>query len=52
MKELARRFRTDDAQQIAEHALTLRTTAHVKRYLAAQLRAIAPNLMAMLDTAS
>ena len=50
IKELAAHLSHDKAQQILEHALNLKTTSHVKRYLAEQLRAISPRL-AMLDTA-
>lgn len=50
IKELASHLTQDKAAQILEHALSLKTTAHVKRYLADQLQQISPRL-AMLDTA-
>jgi phosphotransferase system enzyme I (PtsI) len=50
MKELAAHLTADSARQVLRKALTLRTTAAVKRYMAEQLAEIAPNL-AMLDTA-
>jgi phosphotransferase system enzyme I (PtsI) len=50
IKELAAHLTTDAAQQILRRAMTLRTTAAVKRYMAEQLGKIAPNLQ-MLDTA-
>ena len=50
VKELAAHLTKDAAQQILRRAMTLRTTAAVKRYMAEQLGKIAPNLQ-MLDTA-
>lgn len=50
MKELAAHLTEESARQILRKALTLRTTSAVKRYMAAQLAVLAPNL-AMLDTA-
>jgi phosphoenolpyruvate-protein phosphotransferase (PTS system enzyme I) len=50
MKELAAHLTEESARQILRKALTLRTTAAVKRYMAEQLADLAPNL-AMLDTA-
>lgn len=50
IKELASHLSQQRAEQILEHALSLKTTAHVKRYLADQLQEISPRL-AMLDTA-
>jgi phosphotransferase system enzyme I (PtsI) len=50
IKELVSHLTQDRAGQILEHALGLKTTAHVKRYLADQLQLISPQL-AMLDTA-
>jgi phosphotransferase system enzyme I (PtsI) len=50
VKELASQLTVAKAKQVFEHALQLKTTAHVKRYLATQLRQISPKL-GMLDTA-
>ncbi len=50
IKELAAHLSQDMARQILQHALSLKTTGHVKRYMAEQLQAISPRL-AMLDTA-
>jgi phosphotransferase system enzyme I (PtsI) len=50
MKELAAHLTQEQARKILRKALTLRTTAAVKRYMAEQLSLIAPNLQ-MLDTA-
>ena len=50
IKELAAHLTRASAQQILRRAMTLRTTAAVKRYMAEQLGKIAPNLQ-MLDTA-
>jgi phosphotransferase system enzyme I (PtsI) len=50
MKELAAHLTEEQARKILRKALTLRTTAAVKRYMAEQLSIIAPNLQ-MLDTA-
>lgn len=50
MKELAAHLTEEIARRVLRKALTLRTTAAVKRYMAEQLAIIAPNL-AMLDTA-
>jgi len=44
MKELAAHLTTDQARLLLRRAMTLRTTAAVKRYMAEQLRIIAPNL--------
>ena len=44
MKELASRLTINDAQDILQHALRLRTTANVKRFMADRLREIAPGL--------
>jgi phosphotransferase system enzyme I (PtsI) len=44
IKELARMLSTDSAYEISSHAVGLRTTRDVKRYLAGQLQRIAPNL--------
>lgn len=49
MKELAAHLTVESTQQILRRAMTLRTTAAVKRYMAEQLNKIAPNLQ-MLDT--
>lgn len=50
IKELASLVTVAHAKAIFQHALRLKTTEQVKRYLAKQVRQIAPNL-AMLDTA-
>jgi phosphotransferase system enzyme I (PtsI) len=50
MKELAAHLTEETARRVLRKALTLRTTAAVKRYLADELSQIAPNLQ-MLDTA-
>jgi phosphotransferase system enzyme I (PtsI) len=44
IKELAAHLTLDSARQILRRAMTLRTTAAVKRYMAEQLAKIAPNL--------
>ncbi|MCI0632272.1 MAG: phosphoenolpyruvate--protein phosphotransferase, partial [Phycisphaerales bacterium] len=49
MKDLAAHLTQEDARQVLRKALTLRTTAAVKRFMAEQLARIAPNLR-MLDT--
>jgi phosphotransferase system enzyme I (PtsI) len=50
MKELAAHLTEEGARKVLRKALTLRTTAAVKRFMAEQLLDIAPNLQ-MLDTA-
>jgi phosphotransferase system enzyme I (PtsI) len=50
MKELAAHLTEEIARRVLRKALTLHTTVAVKRYMAEQLQAIAPNLQ-MLDTA-
>jgi phosphotransferase system enzyme I (PtsI) len=50
IKELARHISESEARSILDGAMNLKTTAHVNRFMAAQLKRIAPNL-AMLDTA-
>ena len=50
MTELTAHLTEELARRILRKALTLRTTTAVKRYMAEQLSAIAPNLQ-MLDTA-
>jgi phosphotransferase system enzyme I (PtsI) len=50
IKELAAHLTEEAGRRILRKALTLRTTAAVKRFMAEQLAQIAPNL-AMLDTA-
>jgi phosphotransferase system enzyme I (PtsI) len=49
MKDLAAHLTMDDARHVLRRALTLRTTAAVKRFMADELARIAPNLR-MLDT--
>jgi phosphoenolpyruvate-protein phosphotransferase (PTS system enzyme I) len=49
MKDLAAHLTAEDARHVLRKALTLRTTAAVKRFMAEQLARIAPNLR-MLDT--
>ncbi len=49
MKDLAAHLTQEDARMVLRKALTLRTTAAVKRFMAEQLGRIAPNLR-MLDT--
>jgi phosphotransferase system enzyme I (PtsI) len=49
MKDLAAHLNEDMTRTILRKALTLRTTAAVKRYMSEQLAEIAPNLR-MLDT--
>lgn len=44
IKELASLLSQDKASQILEHALGLKSTAHVKRYMADQLHQISPRL--------
>ena len=51
MKELAAHLDAATAERILQHALQLKTTAHVKRYMHAQLHELAPNLE-LLDTMS
>lgn len=50
IKELATHLTEEVGRQVLRKALTLRTTAAVKRYMAEELGKIAPNLQ-MLDTA-
>lgn len=50
IKELASHLTVDLAREIFMHSLQLKTTVHVKRYLADQLKRISPKL-GMLDTA-
>ena len=47
-EELAAHLTLESARQVLRKAMTLRTTAGVKRYMAEQLSRIAPNLR-MLD---
>ena len=49
IKDLAAHLTTETARRILRKAMTLRTTAAVKRFMADQLSSIAPNLQ-MLDT--
>jgi phosphotransferase system enzyme I (PtsI) len=49
MKDLAAHLTEADARQVLRRAMTLRTTAAVKRFMAEELARIAPNLR-MLDT--
>ena len=49
MKELAAHLTEESARQVLRKAMTLRTTAAVKRFMAEELGKIAPNLK-MLDT--
>jgi phosphotransferase system enzyme I (PtsI) len=49
MKELAAHLTEEIARQVLRKALTLRTTAAVKRFMAEQLAKIAPNLR-LMDT--
>jgi phosphotransferase system enzyme I (PtsI) len=49
MKELAAHLTEESARQVLRKALTLRTTAAVKRFMAEQLAKIAPNLR-LMDT--
>lgn len=49
LKELAAHLTLEDSRQILRRALTLRTTASVKRFMADQLARLAPNLR-LLDT--
>ena len=49
IKELAGRITTEQAESILEHALKLRTTTNVKRFMASKLRQIAPALT-LMDT--
>jgi phosphotransferase system enzyme I (PtsI) len=44
MKELAAHLTEEAARKLLRRAMTLRTTAAVKRYMAEQLKVIAPNL--------
>jgi phosphoenolpyruvate-protein kinase (PTS system EI component) len=50
IKELASHLTVEKARHILAHSMQLKTTSHVKRYLADQLRQISPKL-GMLDTA-
>jgi phosphotransferase system enzyme I (PtsI) len=50
IKELASRLTMRQSEEILRHALKLKTTAHVKRFMAEQLRRISPEF-AILDTA-
>src|SRR5690606_2650005 len=50
IKELASVLTVAQSREILDRALKLRTTATVKRFMADQLRKIAPNLT-LLDTA-
>jgi phosphotransferase system enzyme I (PtsI) len=49
MKDLAAHLTAEDSRRVLRKAMTLRTTAAVKRYMAEELARIAPNLR-MLDT--
>ena len=49
IKELAGRITAAEAESILDHALKLRTTTNVKRFMAARLRQIAPSL-SLMDT--
>jgi phosphotransferase system enzyme I (PtsI) len=49
MKDLAAHLTEEDSRHILRKAMTLRTTAAVKRFMAEELARIAPNLR-MLDT--
>ena len=49
IKELLGRITKPQAEAILEHALKLRTTTNVKRFMAAKLRQIAPSLT-LMDT--
>jgi phosphotransferase system enzyme I (PtsI) len=49
MKDLAAHLTLDTSRQVLRRAMTLRTTAAVKRFMAEELARIAPNLR-MLDT--
>ncbi len=49
IKELAGRITKEQAESILEHALKLRTTTNVKRFMASKLRQIAPALT-LMDT--
>jgi phosphotransferase system enzyme I (PtsI) len=49
MKELAAHLTEEIARQVLRKALTLRTTAAVKRFMAEQIGKIAPNLR-LMDT--
>jgi phosphotransferase system enzyme I (PtsI) len=49
IKELARQLSVAEAERILEHALGLKLTGHVRRYLGDQLRRISPNLR-LMDT--
>jgi phosphotransferase system enzyme I (PtsI) len=50
IKDLAAHVDVVRAESILQHALTLKTTARIKNYMAEQLKQLAPNL-AMLDIA-
>ncbi|MEX2025927.1 MAG: putative PEP-binding protein, partial [Pirellulaceae bacterium] len=50
VKELASKLSLRAAKNILRHAMRLKTTTNVKRYMAAQLKKIAPDLT-ILDTA-
>ncbi len=49
IKNLASHLKNDDAKRILSKAMSLRTTANIKRYLAEELARISPDL-AILDT--
>lgn len=48
IKDLASHLDCRKAEQILHHVLGLKTTAHVKRFMSAQIKKLAPNLV-MLD---
>jgi len=48
IKDLASHIHCGKAEEILKHVLALKTTAHVKRFMSAQIKKLAPNL-AMLD---
>ncbi len=50
IKDLTRNISVQQAERILEHALKLKTTSQIKRYLTEQLRRISPNIE-MLETA-
>lgn len=50
VKELAKHLTVSTAERILKHALRLKTTANVKRFMTERLKEIAPNLE-MLETA-
>jgi phosphotransferase system enzyme I (PtsI) len=49
IKELAHSLTVSEAKVILDHAIKLKTTGQIKRYLTEQLRRISPNL-GMLET--